>query len=373
MRRGQTVRSKTEMQEKGKILKSIIFSKIKNLPYKLNFAITSACNSQCKTCNVWQVFKDNPKIVKNDLTLEEIKLIFKNLPQNLLWLSLSGGEPFTRDDLAKICQAAIENIPSLGLISIPSNGLLRKRIVKETKKILSLPIPNLFLNFSLDGPEPIHDQIRGIRGAYKKTWHTYNQILQLSEVNSKLHVNLETTISRLNLDSLEEFMSKLVKDGHKITVTIAHTGYLYKNTGKNNNFTKLNHNAKKLERIIGIVKKGLSWNSPIDLIEKIYLDKIPEFYQNPQKQPLPCIAIKSSLALDAQGNITPCFMWGKSLGNIRNFNYDFRQFMKIRRNEILQNRKLIEHRLCPNCWTPCEAYQSIINGLIGRGIWRCLF
>lgn len=69
------------MKDKIGVIKSILISKTKKQPYKLNFAITSACNSRCKTCNVWRLFKKNPEIVKNDLTLEEIKLIFKNLPQ----------------------------------------------------------------------------------------------------------------------------------------------------------------------------------------------------------------------------------------------------------------------------------------------------
>lgn len=351
------------MQGKIKIAKSIFLSRIKKQPYKLNFAITSACNSRCKTCNVWQAFQKNPQVIKNNLSLGEIKLIFKNFSPHLTWLSLSGGEPFLRKDLVAICQAALENIPNLGLISIPSNGLLEKIIIKQTKKILSLPIKNIFLNFSLDGPEAIHDKIRGVKGGYKKTWSAYQKILNLSKKHPKLHVNLETTISKFNLSFLEKFFTDLVKKGHKITITLAHTGYLYKNVDGNSNFTQLNHDGEKLKRIIKIVEKGLSRASPVNLIEKIYLEKIPKFYQKPKEQPLPCIALKSSFALDAQGNITPCFMWGKILGNIRDYDYNFKKFWQENLKEIKEVRKLIVKEKCPNCWTPCEAYQSIIGSL----------
>jgi len=349
------------MQGKTKIVKSILLSKIQKQPYKLNFAITSICNSQCKTCNVWKTFKNNPKIIKDDLTIKEIKLIFKNLPKNLVWISFSGGEPFLRKDLAEICQTAVENIPSLGLISIPSNGLLENKIVKTTKKILSLPLKNLFLNFSLDGPEKIHDEIRGIKGAFKKTWSTYEKILTFSKKEPRLHVNLETTISKYNLDYLEEFFQKLIASDHKITVTIAHTGYLYKNIKSNKKFTRLNHDGEKLKKIVKIVKNTLSLTSPIDLIEKAYLDKIPKFYKNPRKQPLPCIALKNSIAIDAHGNIIPCFMWGKILGNIKDFDYSLKKFLIEKQEKIEQTKELIKKEKCPNCWTPCEAYQNIIS------------
>lgn len=353
------------MQAKTKIAKSIFISLVKEQPYKLNFTITSACNSRCQTCNVWQVFKDDPNLVGNDLKLNEIRLIFKNLPNSIVWLSLSGGEPFLREDLFEICKAAVENISPLRLISIPSNGLLTEKILNTTKKILSLPLQNLFLNFSLDGPEPIHDQIRGIKGGFEKTWSTYEQILALFKNEPRLYANLETTISKYNIDYLEVFLKELVEDGHKITVTIAHTGYLYKNTSGNKGFTKLDHDLEKLNKILKIVKRSLGI-SPVDIIEKIYLEKILGFYKNPQKQPLPCIALKSSIALDSRGNLTPCFMWEKILGNTKDYNYNLKQFFKQEKYEVEKIRNLIKKEKCPNCWTPCEAYQSIINGLFSR-------
>ncbi len=360
------------MKNKRLILKSIFLANLKGQPYKLNFAITSACNSRCQTCQVWQAYLKHPQIAKKDLKTEQIEQIFKSLPSRFVWLSLSGGEPFLRNDLVEICQAAVKHLPNLGLISIPSNGLLEDKIIKETQKILSLPVRNLFLNFSLDGPPAIHDQIRGIQGAYRKTWRTYSRILKIAKKNPRLHVNLETTISKYNINHLEKHLGRLVGGGHKITITIAHTGYLYKNTQKDNDFTNLSHETEKLQKIIKIVKKSLAWKSPVDLIERIYLNKILSFYQNPEKQPLPCIALRSSLAMDAHGNLIPCFMWGKKLGNLRHYDYSLKKFFQAKREAILKNRELISKNRCPNCWTPCEAYQSIINQLLKGRLWSLI-
>lgn len=352
------------MVNKFKIIKSIISSKINHQPYKLNFAVTSACNSHCRTCLVWQKYQNDPSTINTDLKLEEITKIFKSLPENFVWLSLSGGEPFLRPDLVEICQSAINNIPSLCLISIPSNGLLTDLIVAKTKLILKSKLSNLFLNFSIDGPETIHNQIRGIPDAFKKTWSTYEKILALSRKNHRLAVNLEITISKYNLYCLEDFVRNLVNNGHKITATIAHTGYLYKNEEISKDFIQLNNHCEKLKRVINFIKHSLSITSVIDLVERIYLSKILEYYQRPHQQPLACIALKDSLAIDQKGNIIPCFMWGKVLGKISAFNYDLSSFQKKCWPEIVSSRELIRNEKCPNCWTPCEAYQSIINSFL---------
>ncbi|HUW21264.1 MAG TPA: radical SAM protein [Candidatus Bathyarchaeia archaeon] len=352
------------MRKKTGIIRSIIVSKLKKHPYKLNFAVTSACNSRCKTCNVWRGYNSNSNLQKKDLSLREIEKIFISAPKSFVWLSLSGGEPFLRKDLVEICNIALQNLPSLSLISIPTNGLLQDTVIKKVQEILSLPLANLFINFSLDGPEKIHDKIRGISGAYKKTWSTYQNILALSGKEPRLAVNLETTISKYNLKYLESFFRKLTTEGHKITVTIAHKGYLYQNLEDNKSFTGLNHDSKTLNRVIDIIKKNLKISSVIDLVERIYLERISEFYRKPRIQPLTCIALESSIAIDAKGNITPCFMWNRILGNIRDFNLDLKRFSTKRKQEILKTRKLIKAGYCPNCWTPCEAYQSIINSLL---------
>jgi len=121
------------MQEKTKIIRSFLAAKALKKPYKINFSITSACNSRCQTCNVWREFKKNPNITKSDLSLKEIEKIFKTFPKSIIWLSLSGGEPFLRDDLVLICKKAVENIPSLCLISIPLKRPIRKKYCGKNK------------------------------------------------------------------------------------------------------------------------------------------------------------------------------------------------------------------------------------------------
>lgn len=357
------------MRSNLRFLKSIFLSKIKNTPYKLNFAITAVCNSNCLTCNVGREYKKNPEIVKNELSLKEIATIFRNLPSTITWLSFSGGEPFLRRDFFKIISLAIQEIPNLSIISIPSNGLDTTGIMKTLRKVLALKsLPQLFVNFSLDGPSIIHNKIRGVENAYAKTQETYKQVKTLFVKRANLHINLEVTISSLNIDYLNDFCTLLVNQGEKITATVVHNGYIYKSKTNTPVFIGPNQ-ADELKQVIKTINKNLSWFSPPELVEKIYLKKMLFYIQSPKKQILSCTALSASCALDPFGEVTPCFMWGKKLGNIR---HEKGNLAKILNKPSVQEAvRQISRNKCPNCWTPCEAYQAIIWAFL-TGRWHLI-
>jgi radical SAM protein with 4Fe4S-binding SPASM domain len=59
------------------------------------------------------------------------------------------------------------------------------------------------------------------------------------------------------------------------------------------------------------------------------------------------------------GNVYPCTVFDRKLGNIRDYNYDLK---KILTSETAKKvRKEIEADRCPQCWTPCEAHQMILS------------
>src|SRR6266550_8539686 len=99
-------------------------------PLNLTFSVTYRCNAKCRTCNVWK------KRVK-DLSLLEYERIFEALGTSLYWATFSGGEPFIRPDLIDIVAACYERCrPSI--ITIPTNGLLRKHIVEGVARLSRL-------------------------------------------------------------------------------------------------------------------------------------------------------------------------------------------------------------------------------------------
>ena len=56
-------------------------------------------------------------------------------------------------------------------------------------------------------------------------------------------------------------------------------------------------------------------------------------------------------------------MYDRKLGNLRDFDYNLKLLWDDEQTIKLQQE--IWCRICPQCWTPCEAYQSIFGNIMG--------
>lgn len=337
------------------LLKNMFLSKLKKQPYKIDFTITSMCDSNCLTCGIAGNFRKNPKTAEKDLSLDEITKIFGKFPKTLSYLALTGGEPFLRNDFVEIVEAAIRNLPQLNILTIATNGMNTKRITSALNRITELKLPYVYITLSLDGPKKIHDKIRGINGAYEKTMKTYSAIKKIAEQNNRINIQFQTTVSSLNAPYLPSFLKKLMEKGDKVTITLAEVSERYGTQHKEDISPK--KFIKDVVKISKIVNKHLSFFNPNQAVEKLYLKKIVPYLNNPKKQIIPCVALELTAALDSDGRVYPCSVWRKSLGNLRDYNYDIMRMWNS--TKAKKNRELIRKSKCPNCWTPCESYQGI--------------
>ena len=108
-----------------KLFRNFGFPKI--LPMNYTISLLYTCNSRCKTCNIYKKKADN-------LNTGEYKKIFKKIGKSPYWITLSGGEPFLRNDIVEVCKI-IYRYSKPGIINIPSNGILTNKIVQDVKKI----------------------------------------------------------------------------------------------------------------------------------------------------------------------------------------------------------------------------------------------
>ena len=120
--------------------------------------LVDGCNLTCFMCDFWKRKREG------ELSTDEWKKVLDDLASlRCRKVQLSGGEPFLRKDLLHIVTHAHE----LGMrVNVTTNGtLLRKDVLKP---MLKLPVRSLTLSF--DGPVAhVHDAIRGLEGAFKKT------------------------------------------------------------------------------------------------------------------------------------------------------------------------------------------------------------
>jgi radical SAM protein with 4Fe4S-binding SPASM domain len=104
--------------------------------------------------------------------------------------------------------------------------------------------------------------------------------------------------------------------------------------------------------------------SVAQVLENTYLDYLNIFLQTGQT-PMPCHALRASCFIDPWGVVYPCISYSKPIGRLRETGMRLDPIWNAPETETLQRE--IWEGSCPQCWTACEAYQSILgNVLAGR-------
>lgn len=346
---------------KGQIYltKQIVTSNFKrvNFPYKLNFCLTYKCNSKCLTCDIWKI-----KSV-NELTSGEIEQFFSR-SNKFSWIDVTGGEVFMRKDIIEITQIILQSCKNLYHLHIPTNCIVTDLTVGRIKKILSLkPRPEKFtITISIDGPPELHDHIRGISGNWESAMEVYNQLRNYQDSRFKIFFGF--TLSQLNLGKFNEAVLAVQKKFPEVNfedfhMNIAHTSdHYYANSDFN--IGVKNNKDEFVGEIEVFRKKKKKVFDAINNLENKYLRNAKKYIET-GLTPLDCKSLSSSVFLDAYGNIYPCSIWNSKIGNIRDYDYDLLKLLEI--DSVNKLREEIKKKNCPNCWTPCEAYQSILGDL----------
>ena len=102
---------------------------------RLFYFVTSKCNARCEFCFNLDNVIDWEKRKEEELTLEEIRQIARNL-KRLPYITMSGGEPFMRSDLVDILRVFHEEARTQW-ITIPSNGAITENTLRMTQEILT--------------------------------------------------------------------------------------------------------------------------------------------------------------------------------------------------------------------------------------------
>lgn len=348
------------MKKLLKLAQRIIASNFADLkfPYRMTYIVTYKCQFKCGMCNIWQ----KPK--QDEFSLTQISEFFKKSNQ-FSWINLSGGEVFLREDFLDIVEIILKNCSYLYLLDLPTNGFCSGHILKSVRKILSLyNIPKFIITVSLDGPPKVHNEIRNVPGAWDKAVETFNCLRDLR--SSHFDVFFGMTLQPLNMGRFyETFESASVKI-KKLKYTdfhinlLQHSQHYYGNREEavlNNGETL----CQELNSIARVCRRPLL--SAVSFLERKY-QSLAKTYLNENKMPVCCQAFSASLFMDPLGNVYPCSIYDKPIGNAADFDYDIYKlwdtpFRRAVREDICRGN-------CPKCWTPCEAYQSILANLVPK-------
>ncbi len=344
------------VKERIILAKNILSSNFGRLPfpYKLTFVLTYWCNYKCKTCNIWQ------KRPEDELTTEEIQTFFEN-SNRFNWIDFTGGEIWIRNDFVSIVESSLKHCKDLALIHFPTNGYFTQKTVKGVKEIMKMNPPKLIITVSLDGDEETNDEVRGKKGGWKKQIETFRLLQEIKGVE----VVLGMTLSKHNAGKYQQTFDAVKKvlpdlNPRDFHVNIAHESSHFYNNGANE---LRDHSSEKI--IAAELKqyqksRGIT-RGPVSFLENQYLGKVEQYLET-GKTPVRCHSLNASCFIDSWGNVYPCVTYDKKLGNLRDHNFDLEKIWNLAETKKLQQE--IWQGQCPQCWQPCEAYQSILGNLV---------
>lgn len=311
------------------------------LPINLTLNISYHCNSRCLTCNIWK------RRVK-EFTLEEWQTCFRKSGLSPFWLILSGGEPFLRPEVSELAISACRSLRPV-VMNIPTNGLLHTLIPKKVEEILSKSRDTeLVINFSFDGVGKEHDKIRNIPGNFEKLLLSYYQVKKLKKKFSNLTVGLHTVISQYNVKAIEKIAdyALTLEPDQYITEIAEERGEL--DTRGMAITPPLAEYRQAVDKVVGKIRRYHSRR-----LGKITQSLRQEYYQLVKKilenkmQVIPCYAGWASAQISADGEVWPCCVRADSMGNLRDYDYDFKKVWLSQKSRIIRTSIKNKECYCP--------------------------
>lgn len=157
--------------------------------------LTLRCNLKCIHCGATAGCAR-----ENELSTEEAFALCDDLARaECRGVALMGGEPFLRPDWFEIATRIRNNGMELSIITNGITGTMEtvEKLVRLAPRAVAI---------SLDAGDPaLHDRIRGMQGAFEKSWNFINLCLQ-----EGLPVSIITTVHKQNLGELKKLEPMLL-------------------------------------------------------------------------------------------------------------------------------------------------------------------
>ncbi len=133
-----------------------------DFPGYVSFTITNACNLRCRMCGQWSeegYMRGGAARRPPAMTLADWKrLVDEAAAHGIGGVLIRGGEPFLAPGIVEL----LDHIAAKGLFtSIDSNGTRLAEVADDLVRI-----GRIHVTVSVDGPEQIHDQVRGVPGCF---------------------------------------------------------------------------------------------------------------------------------------------------------------------------------------------------------------
>lgn len=305
-------------------------------PSTLAVSVTSRCNCRCKICRVYNVKHD-------ELSVEEYDKIFKSLSGSVKWFTITGGEPFMREDIQEISDSLVSKAKP-DAVTIATNGSFTDRTVNFANHFLANHRKTkLVINVSFDALATTHDKLRNHEGLFNVARETFYALKTIE--NKRLHVGVNTVISKHNINSvkaLREYVSKLDPDTHVFEPAQPRVEL-------GSERLDIEPDQEALVEFLSTLtdaKSGTAEGFVPEMIERFRREyyKLAIKIAREKTQVIPCYAGIASGHISTNGNVWSCCTLGKSMGNLRDYGYDFEKAWGTK--EATQLRRFIREKRC---------------------------
>jgi MoaA/NifB/PqqE/SkfB family radical SAM enzyme len=323
-------------------------------PLHLTLFVTGTCNLRCRHCFHW---KEVAAGVAGP-SLAEVESLAASCARMgpLLWVSFGGGEPFLRADLAQLAQS----FASRGLrhLAIPTNGLVEERLEPFVREVLGRHADlQLSISVSFDGPPPVHDSIRQVRGGHARSKEAVRRLVALKREFANLGVGILVCVTRENQELLAGHAEELVRELRPDNLTIN----LARGTALDPSLLEVD--IARYEEVVAkkhaLVREGVLpyFDFPLARLararDELMYEHVARVARKQSEPHLPCTAGTLSAVIFENGEVHPCEVLGASLGSLRETDWDLERLWNGERARALRER--IRAERCKCTWECAQA------------------
>lgn len=301
-------------------------------PFNCLIQITNRCNMQCSFCEFWP----HPAPRREELTLEELAGIARELrSMGCFLVSLEGGEPLVRKDLADVVRIFSQN----HITALFTSGWFVT--AQNADALFAAGLTHV--SVSIDYPDARrHDQKRGLAGAADRAWRAVETLTRAAPRGGQ-QVNVMTVVMEDNWRDVEALLQQSAHRGVGHQLTLLSTGGTRR--GQRGDAMPPPAAARHLA--------GL-WDRYEHLrFFRDYFERMQPFLQGGSMPT--CRAGEQSFNIDHVGNVSSCIeRIGEPVGNLRD------STLRELWHRLLGERDAVA--ACQQCWTACRGLQQAMGG-----------
>jgi MoaA/NifB/PqqE/SkfB family radical SAM enzyme len=297
------------------------------------FYLTNRCNFRCKFCFYYAEIEKGRK--PNELTVDEIEKIARSTGA-LLQLSMTGGEPFVRKEFAEITGLWIKHT-GVRFITIPTNASLPDRMLRYLEEVLpKYPDTFIRLAFSVDGIGDEHDENRSMPGSYDNVIESYKAISPLRKRFGNLVLDTNTVFTSKTEDHIIDILRHLNEnfefDNHTVTYVRGNIKDEALRAKGAERYRQMNAylaelDRKKEKRFLYPLYRGVRDVAWENLMKTVFED---EFVT-------PCVAGRKLVVISETGDVHPCEVLNKPMGNLRDYDFDLHKLLATDHSRGIQD------------------------------------